>query len=271
MMSFFVKLWVFVKRGFAINFSYKVYAVLGILGMLIGVLRFGFMAEFLQSGNSFPMLNVYGGNLMAYFITGGAYMSYVSVAMSSFQSAIRSEQSMGTLEYLLMSDTPLWQILTFSGITSFLWTSVNVGMIFIFLVAVFNVQMEINILLSIFVLLLSVICIGGIGLVSAGIIMVTKRGDPVSWTFTTLSGLVSGAFFPIAILPIWIRWTSYIMPTTYAIRALRKALLVNATFSSVRGDVLILTLMSLITIPMGLVTFKWGFNKAREKGSLVEY
>ena len=144
-------------------------------------------------------------------------------------------------------------------------------MIFIFLVLVFNVQMEINILLSIFVLLLSVICIGGIGLVSAGIIMVTKRGDPVSWIFTTLSGLVSGAFFPIAILPIWIRWTSYIMPTTYAIRALRKALLVNATFSSVRGDVLILTLMSLITVPMGLATFKWGFNKAREKGSLVEY
>ena len=23
--------------------------------------------------------------------------------------------------------------------------------------------------------------------------------------------------------------------------------------------------------PMGLTTFKWGFNKAREKGSLVEY
>ena len=271
MISFLTKLWTFVKRGFAINFSYKVYAVLGILGMLIGVLRFGFMAQFLQMGNSFPALSLYGGNLMAYFITGGAYMSYVSVAMNSFHSAIRSEQSMGTLEYLLMSDTPLWQVLTFSGITSFLWTTLNVGMIFIFLVAVFNVQMKINIWLSLFILVLSVICIGGIGLTSAGIIMVTKKGDPVSWTFTTLSGLVSGVFFPISILPIWIRWTSYMMPTTYAIRALRKALLVNATFSSVKESVLILVLMSFITVPAGLLTFRWGFNKAREKGSLVEY
>lgn len=198
-------------------------------------------------------------------------MGYVSVAMNSFHSAIRSEQSMGTLEYLLMSDTPLWQILTFSGITSFLWTTLNVGMIFVFLVVVFNVQMEINIWLSLFVLVLSVICIGGIGLTSAGIIMVTKRGDPVSWTFTTLSGLVSGVFFPISVLPIWIRWTSYMMPTTYALRALRKTLLVNATLSMVEKDILVLILMSLVTVPMGLMTFRWGFNKAREKGSLVEY
>lgn len=270
-MKFAVKLWIFVKRGFAINFSYKVYAVLGILGMLIGVLRFGFMAQFLQNGNSFPALSAYGGNLMAYFITGGAYMGYVSVAMNSFQSAIRSEQSMGTLEYLLMSDTPLWQILAFSGITGFLWTTLNIGTIFAFLALVFDVQMKINVELSLFVLVLSIVCIGGIGLISAGIIMVTKKGDPVSWIFTTLSGLVSGVFFPVSVLPGWIRWTSYVMPTTYAIRALRKALLVNATLADVKTSVLILLLISLITVPVGLATFKWGFDKAREKGSLVEY
>ncbi len=106
--------------------------------MLIGVLRFGFMANFLQEGNTFPMLEPYGGDLMAFLITGTMYMSYVSVALDSFRNSIRSEQTMGTLEYLLMSNTPLWQLLIFNGINSFIWTTINVGVIFLFLVLIFN-------------------------------------------------------------------------------------------------------------------------------------
>lgn len=268
---FFRKLWSFVKRGFIISFSYKTYAVLGVLGIFIGVLKFGFMAGFLQKGNSFPLLTPYGGDLMAYLITGSVYMSYVGVAMNSFQSAIRSEQSMGTLEYLLMSNTPLSQMILFSGVSSFIWTTISVGAIFLIMISVFDIEMNVNVLLSIFILLLSVVCISGIGLISAGVIMVTKKGDPVSWVFTTLSGLVSGVLYPVETLPKFLQRISYFLPPTYGIRALRKSLLVGATFLSVRMDVSTLLLMSLITIPLGLFIFRWGFNKAREKGSLVEY
>lgn len=270
-MSFLKKLWIFIKRGFITNFSYRTYAILGIASMLIGVLRFGFMANFLQQGNTFPMLEPYGGDLMAFLITGTMYMSYVSVALDSFRNSIRSEQSMGTLEYLLMSNTPLWQLLIFNGINSFIWTTINVGVIFLFLVLIFDIQMTINIILSLFILILSIICISGIGLMSAGVIMVTKMGDPISWIFSTLSGLVSGVLYPISILPAWLRSFSYFLPPTYALSALRKSLLTGATFMDVKNEIIILIIMSLLTIPLGLLVFRLGFNKARETGSLIEY
>jgi ABC-2 type transport system permease protein len=132
-------------------------------------------------------------------------------------------------------------------------------------------QLHVNLWLSLFTLALSIICISGIGLIAAGIIMVTKRGEPITWTFSTLSGFLSGVIFPISVLPGWLQKVSAILPPTYALSALRKALIIDATFNDVRGDVTILALMSSITIPLGIFVFRWGFNKARRDGTLVEY
>lgn len=239
--------------------------------MFIGILKFGFMAHFLQAGNTFPLINKYGGSLISYLVTGGIFMSYVNVAMNSFRSTIRSEQSMGTLEYLLLSNTPIYQIVLFSGLSSFFWTTIDSSLVFIMIAVLFGVQMKVNILLSLLILTLTVICISGIGLMSAGIIMVTKKGDPVGWIFTTLTGLLSGVFYPISVLPQYLKALSYILPPTYAMYALRKALLVGASFHSVEKQIFILIAMSLITVPAGIFTFRWGFNEARRRGSLIEY
>ena len=270
-MAFLKKFWSFLKKDFLITVSYRVNLIIGFFGMFIGILKFGFMAHFLQAGNTFPTISKYGGSLISYLVTGGIFMSYVSVAMNSFRSTIRSEQSMGTLEYLLLSNTPIHQIVLFSGLSSFLWTTLDSSAIFIMVAVLFGVQMKVNLLLSLLILALTVICISGIGLMSAGIIMVTKKGDPVGWIFTTLTGLLSGVFYPVSVLPSYLRAISFVLPPTYAMHALRKALLVGASFHSVEKQIFILVAMSLVTVPAGILTFRWGFNEARRRGSLIEY
>ncbi|PNS01581.1 hypothetical protein X927_00540 [Petrotoga mexicana DSM 14811] len=61
------------------------------------------------------------------------------------------------------------------------------------------------------------------------------------------------------------------IPSTYALSALRKSLLTGATFVDVKNEIIVLIIMSLLTIPLGLLLFRFGFNKARETGSLIEY
>jgi len=61
------------------------------------------------------------------------------------------------------------------------------------------------------------------------------------------------------------------LPTTYAMCALRKALLVGSTVGEIWPDVRMLLLMALITIPLGLAIFHWGYQRARTDGSLFEY
>ncbi|KKM09619.1 ABC transporter [Clostridiales bacterium PH28_bin88] len=261
----------FMKRGFLHAFSYKTALVLTILGTLIGILKFGFMAGFLQDGNSFPMLTEYGGNLFAYLITGSAFMSFVSLSLNSFQGAIRNEQQMGTLEHLLMSNIPLGQILLYSGLWNFFFTFLNTSVLFAVAIFMFDVPVNVNIPLTLLILFLSIVALSGIGLASAGVIMVTKVGDPINWAFVTFSGFASGVLFPVEVLPGPLQLIANVLPTTHALKALRLAITKNITLPVVNSEIWFLVLTSIITIPLGFIIFTWGFNKAREAGSLSEY
>lgn len=265
------KAWLFVKRGFITLLSYKTAFTLGILGSFIGILQFSFMGKFLSQGNVFPSIDQYGGNLLAYLIIGSAFTSFLGVSLNSFQGAIRSEQQMGTLEYLLMSNTKLELLLIFSGIWNFVYTLFNISFLLAIVVLVFQVPLEINLFAAGVTLLLTIISLSGIGLMSAGVIIVTKMGDPVTWIFTSLTGLLSGVLFPVEFLPFYLRGISYVLPTTHALHALRLTLIENASFTEILPQILFLTITAMISVPLGFFVFRKGFNTARRSGTLVEY
>jgi ABC-2 type transport system permease protein len=265
------KAWLFIKRGFLSMLSYRTALLIGLLSSFVSILQFGFMAKFISQGGNPPLLAQYGGNLLAYLIIGSAFTGFVGVSLNSFQSAIRGEQQMGTLEYLLMSDTPLGAILLYSALWNFLYTLVNTAILFLFVTALFDVPLSINLLAAGTILFLTVLSLSGIGLMSAGMIMVTKRGAPINWIFTTLTGLLSGVLFPVEILPEYLRAVSYILPTTHALKALRLALIRGVSFSGIMPEITFLIITSCFTIPLGLLAFNLGFNKARRAGSLGQY
>jgi ABC-2 type transport system permease protein len=265
------KVYLFFKRSCVMLISYKTSLALGILGGFIGLLQFTFMGKFLNDGNSFPALAQYGGNLLSYLIIGTAFTSFLGVSLGSFQSTIRSEQQMGTLEFLLLSDTPLELILIYSGLINFIQALVNVIVLLIIVVLVFGISMDVNILGATISIILTITSLSGIGLMSAGIIIMTKVGDPISWAMTTLTGLFSGVLFPIEYLPSFIRPISYILPTTYALHTLRMALIQNAGTKELMPHLVLLLLITLITIPLGFIVLRMGFNHARRSGSLVQY
>ncbi|MEW5795274.1 MAG: ABC transporter permease [Candidatus Zixiibacteriota bacterium] len=261
----------FIKRGLITLFSYRTALVLGIVGSFVGLLQFTFMGTFLNDGNSFPALAAYGGNLLAYLIIGTAFSSFLGVSLSSFSGTIRSEQQMGTLEFLLLSNTPLELILLYSGLMNFLQVLVNVALLLAIVVLVFGIPMDINVPAAIAAMFLTVTSLSGIGLMSAGIIIVTKVGDPISWAFTALTGLFSGVLFPVEYLPSYLKPISVVLPTTYALDALRLALIKNASTATIAPQLTILFILSLVTLPLGLTAVRMGFNQARRAGSLAHY
>jgi len=265
------KAWLFFKRFLITMVSYKTGLTLGILGSFIGLLQFTFMGKFLSDGNSFPMLERYGGNLLAYLIIGTAFTSFVGVSLNSFQNTIRGEQQMGTLEYLLISNTRLELILIYSGLMNFIQAFVNVAILLTVVVFVFNIPLGVNLPGAILAMILTVTALSGIGLMSAGIIIITKVGDPITWAFTTLTGLLSGVLFPVEYLPPYLQAVSAVLPTTHALHALRMTLLQNAGISEIMSQVGLLFIMTLVTIPLGFIIVRIGFNQARRTGSLAQY
>jgi len=261
----------FLKRNYVTLISYKTSLALSVLGGFIGLLQFTFMGKFLGDGNSFPALAQYGGNLLAYLIIGTAFTSFLGVSLGSFQSTMRAEQQMGTLEYLLLSNTPLELILIYSGLVNYLHALLNVVLLLMIVIWVFGVAMDVNILGASISMVLTITSLSGIGLISAGIIIMTKVGDPISWAMTTLTGLFSGVLFPVEYLPSYLRPISYMLPTTYALHVLRMSLLKNASMNEIMPYLALLLAISLVTIPLGFIILRMGFNYARRKGSLAQY
>ena len=85
--------------------------------------------------------------------------------------------------------------------------------------------------------------------------------------------LISGAIFPIDILPNFLHPIAYASPTTWWLEASRRGLLGHGSPGAV-GDLpdglvmLFLLVSTLIVIPVGLATFAWFMKRARQAGLL---
>lgn len=251
--------------------SYKVQLILSIVSVFFSLISFYFMVNFLDLTKFNPKLGSMGGNYLSFLVIGTIYVGLMSVGQSSFAETISEEQGLGTLEQLFVSKTPLWQILIFSSIWNYLITIINMVISILIYNHFFNVQLNTNIFTSVIILVISSIAMMGIGMISAGFIMRYKRGDPITWAFSLLTGLLSGIYYPIDILPKYLQILGKFLPPTYAISALRKATLTNAPLSSVTNEIFILCLFALITVTAGLLFFKSSFNHARKEGSLSWY
>jgi len=266
------KLYSFVViRGFYVWISYKTQVVFTVLGWLLPVFSYYFIGVMYKNAVA-PSLAAYGGSYVSFMVVGVAFQGYVSSAFTTLSSRIRNEQLMGTLEYVLMSPTRLSSFLFYNAAWAFLLNSLNAGLILgvgVFLLGVSFSHADLA--AAALALLLAILSNMGLGMASAGVIMVTKQGDPISFLFTAISNLLSGVFFPISVLPSWLRTVSYLLPLTWSLEAIRYALLDGYSIVRLSWYLEVLSIFTLITVPLGLLAFSIGFRVARKEGSISQY
>jgi ABC-2 type transport system permease protein len=263
--------WAFLKRDFLTETSYRLSFVLQFLGMLFSASTFYFIAQLFGPGAA-PYLQEYQGNYFAFVLVGIAFTGYQSVALHAFSGVIRSGQVAGTLEALLVTPTPISTILLSSSLWNFLFTSVRVAIYLLLGVLVFGVDLgEANVLSALLILGLTVLAVSSVGILSASFIIVLKRGDPVNFVFSSLSSLLAGVYYPIEVLPTWLRWLGRFFPLTYALQAMRRALLNGATILDLWREALALVAFAALLLPVSLWAFRRALRIAKRDGSLMQY
>jgi ABC-2 type transport system permease protein len=80
--------------------------------------------------------------------------------------------------------------------------------------------------------------------------------------------LISGVYYPISILPKWMQILAHASPATYALDAMREAMLNNAGWSELAPDLALLMAMGLVTIPVGVWVFSRAEHYAKRTGRL---
>jgi ABC-2 type transport system permease protein len=261
----------FLKRDFSNAASYRMQFIMQFIGILFSASTFYFLSKLLGSIIA-PQLEQYGGNYFAFVLIGVAFSGYMGFSLSSFASQIREGQVTGTLELMLVGPTRLSTILLSSSLWDCIMVTINVVVYLMVGVLVFNTSLgNANILTALIVLVLSISSFAGIGILSAAFILLWKKGDPITWVFGSVSSLLAGVYYPISVLPDWLTPLSKLFPLTYALDAMRLAMLRGYSLSQIRTDVFVMLGFTVIFTPLALFIFQKALNRAKMEGSLTQY
>jgi len=118
---------------------------------------------------------------------------------------------------------------------------------------------------------LSIVSFNALGLFSASVIILMKRGDALGWALRVSSLVLGGVYYPVNVLPSWLNVIGQLLPLTHALELLRRSLMNGEGFTQLWGEFAILAGMTLVLLPLGLLACQLAIRVARTDGSLSHY
>jgi ABC-2 type transport system permease protein len=259
------------QRDLAVARSYRIAFVLQLLQALFGVAGFYFLSRFIES----PQLEralPQGGGYFPFALVGIAFFDYLSVSLTTFDDGLQQARQNGTLENLLVTQTPLPVILMGSSLYPFVLMSLRTAVYLGWGAALFGFPLrQANWLGALLVLAASILAFLGLGILSASYLLVFKRGNPVNWAFVGLSTVLGGMLYPISVLPGWLQFLARLVPVTYALEGMRAALLGHATLGELWPPLAALLIFAVVLLPLSFVIFSWALRRTKITGTLTHF
>ena len=269
-------LWAFFRRDFLIQISYRLSFALSLLDMLPQLLMFFFVSK-LVDGSTAASLAPYAGGYFPFVLVGVSLQRYLNLSLSSFSTSLRESQLTGTLEAMFATPTRAPLFLLGSTLYSFWFNSVNILLWLTVGALVFGAKLDwVHLPRVIPVLLLTILAFSSLGVFSASFTMLFKRGDPVKTFVPMASYILGGVYFPVSLLPGWLKKIALLVPTTSSLEALRSLLLsrdpaAGALDAGGSSPLLVLAVWTAIGLPLSVLCFSLALSRVRTKGTLGHY
>ncbi|UCG02266.1 MAG: ABC transporter permease [Candidatus Heimdallarchaeota archaeon] len=207
-------------------------------------------------------------NYIAYMIIGANVFSSIMTSFWLFGLFIRREQTLGTLESLFMS--PAHKLSILAGLTLY----VEARSLFTFVLGyslgciVFGVNpLQGQVLLALFILLLGLIPINGLSFLLGALVLKVKQANTIFNTFQWPLAIISGIFFPITVLPVFLQIFAFMFPGFYVTHDIQAALTgLKWLFGNMFLDLGVLFAFTLICPLIGY----WIFAKTEARSKRAE-
>ena len=217
------------------------------------------------------MLGPYRGNFFAFLIIGIALLDYHTVSLRNFGQSLRESQLMGTLELVLLSPTPLFKVLIYSSLWFYLFTSLRFAL-YLIMGVIMGMDIHLSSLpLALFILFLGVLSFAALGIFSASVVIIFKRGAGINTIIAGTSLFFGGSIFPADLIPAWLHPVSFILPYTHTVEGMRLALLTNASIAEVAPQIMTLVIFAAVLIPLSLMCFWAAVQRTKATGTLAQY
>jgi ABC-2 type transport system permease protein len=198
-------------------------------------------------------------DLFAYIFVGNAFFMYVINVLFGISWVIHEDREhYQMIRYIYISPIRMYYYLFGRGIAKMVLTTVAVIITMAFGMLVLKIQIDllsVNYPLLIFSVLVGIFIITCLGILLAGISMVTAHHSfALTEGIAGLFYLACGAIYPIDILPVWLQYISKILPLTYWLELVRRAVLGKSISTALGGysDFKLIAIMLATTLVLAL-------------------
>jgi ABC-2 type transport system permease protein len=252
-------------RDLAIFFSYRWRFLTTVLTSFFSLVLFYYISRLVAVGSFSP------DEYFAFAVIGLVVMEVIGSTLSLLMN-IRSELLAGTLERMVLSPFGPAASVVSMTIFPFLLAVAHA----VVTLAVAAVVFGLNIEWSTAPLALPVALLGALAfapfalLLSASVLTIKQAAMGAGFLLTGIS-LIGGFFFPVALLPDWVEWTSEVQPFTPALESLRYLLVGRPMEEQFSEAVLKIALFALVLFPVAVWILRRSIRYAQRRGTIIEY
>jgi ABC-2 type transport system permease protein len=261
----------FFRRDLLVLLSYRLAFVGDWVNLVLQVVIFYFVGRMIDPSR----LPVVGGvrvSYMEFVAVGIALTSFVQISLGRVVSVIRTEQMLGTLEALIVTPTSFTTIQLGSVAYDLVYIPIRIGLF----LGLASVAFDVHIVASGFIPALTIVAffipfVWGLGAVGAAGVLTFRRGSGLVGVGVSALTIASGTYFPLSVLPAWLRWVAAHNPITLSLDGLREVLLAGTGWASVFPTIRVLAPVAAVSLAVGIVALRLAIRRERRLGTLGSY
>jgi ABC-2 type transport system permease protein len=266
-MNFMIPLLSIFKRDLKLALSYRLDFVIRTFSALFSVVLWYYLSIFLKPDSSM----IGSKDYFTYVVIGMALLGYINLMLFTFSQKIRQDQMAGTLEFIVASPTSPALLLFSSTLWEMVMETIHL-LVYLLLAFAFGAAFNIvSFAPIVLVFLLTLLSFGSLGIIAASFLIVFKRGEPITPFVTAFFALLGNIFFPVKLLPPFLKTLSMFIPLPYSVEALRKLLTQGAGFGDVLSELNALLIFTVILVPLAVISLNLSLRIARKYGILSQY
>lgn len=216
----------------------------------------GLNVQNMMNSVNFQINKLYGDiKYIDFLVPAILAMTVMFSAMFGMGESIAGERERGELARLFMTPTSVATVIIGKIISKVTIETFRAIILIIAAIVLFSVTINGSMLLTILLLVLTVLCFVGFGIMISARVNSQEDYTQIVMPFTMPMMFVSGVFYPLETMPWIFQKIAYIFPLTYANDALRAVMLKGAGIGDIWIDVAALLAFTLLFFALGVTKF----------------
>jgi ABC-2 type transport system permease protein len=262
------KLPAFFRRDLLTALSYRTAFVLDWGNLLVQLFLFSLIGRLVDPNT---LAGTGSSSYVEFTAVGIALSGFMQLALTRATASIREEQLMGTLESVLLTPTSPITFTLGSVAYNVVYVPVRTLLFLVLASWLFGLGFSFVGILGVLLVLIAFIpFVWGLGMIGAGVALTVRRGNVIAGLVGLGLTVGSNTYFPIEVLPGWLKPIARANPLTISLDAARRVL-GGEGWQAVWEAIRPLLSPAVVALILGVVSLRIALAHERAKGTLGQY